>query len=106
MPSFKATVVGPQGAKVRRVQVEVKPLIKQLAARTPSQPRKRKTTNPPRTVLAPAPQPARAATPSTPPAPPTRPSAPSLAAQPVRPGKPEARKPRKGGMPMKRKSRT
>jgi hypothetical protein len=61
---------------VRRVQVDVKPVIKQLAARTPSQARRAKaTSNPP---AAPAP----------------------------RLGKPEARTPRRGGMPVKHKPRT
>jgi 2-oxoglutarate dehydrogenase E2 component (dihydrolipoamide succinyltransferase) len=114
MPSFKATVVGPQGARVRKVQVEVKPVIQKLAA--PADPRAPTHAAPTPAPAARAPTPAaaaRTATPRTPGPGVTRPPAvtartPSKlpqAGRVAKPGKPEPRAPRKGGMP-KRKPRS
>lgn len=51
MAALKATVVGPQGVRVGRFRVEVKPVIKKLAATPPKdepRARRRPSSAPPR----------------------------------------------------------
>jgi len=42
--AFKAVVVGPQGRRVNKVKVDIKPVIKKLAAVPPVKPSRRRRT--------------------------------------------------------------